>query len=82
MPVAVTVSVAGLDVGAPSSRGLAARPLPDKPVELDTAEGQKIRVVIVTKALEYPWSLAFLPDGSMLITERAGRRWLCGTPRS
>src|SRR5258708_3592775 len=52
---------------------LAARPLPDKPVEFDTAEGQKIRVVAVTKALEYPWSLAFLPDGSMLVTERAGR---------
>src|SRR5438045_714660 len=54
-------------------KGLAARPLPDKPVEFDTAEGLKIRVVVVTKALEYPWSLAFLPDGSMLVTERAGR---------
>jgi glucose/arabinose dehydrogenase len=53
--------------------GLAHRPLPDHPVEFDTAEGQKIRVVVVTKALEYPWSLAFLPDGSMLVTERAGR---------
>jgi glucose/arabinose dehydrogenase len=42
-------------------------------VEYDTAEGQKIRVVVVTRALEYPWSLAFLPDGSMLVTERAGR---------
>ncbi len=54
-------------------KGLAARPLPDKPVEFDTGEGQNIRVVVVTKALEYPWSLAFLPDGSMLVTERAGR---------
>ena len=53
--------------------GLAPRPLPDHPVEFDTAEGQKIRVVVVTKALEYPWSAAFLPDGSMLVTERAGR---------
>ncbi len=53
--------------------GLAARPLPDKPMEFDTAEGQNIRVVVVTKALEYPWSLAFLPDGSMLVTERANR---------
>jgi len=54
-------------------QGLAGRALPDKPVDYDTAEGQKIRVVAVTKALEYPFSLAFLPDGSMLVTERAGR---------
>src|SRR6187455_1139456 len=56
---------------APS--GLAGHKLPAKPVEFDTAEGQKIRVVAVTRALEYPWALAFLPDGSMLVTERAGR---------
>ena len=54
-------------------RGLAPRALPDKPVEFDTAEGQKIRVVVVTNALAFPWSLAFLPDGSMLVTEREGR---------
>jgi glucose/arabinose dehydrogenase len=54
-------------------RGLEKRPLPEKPMVFDTAEGQRIRVVVVTRALEYPWSLAFLPDGSMLITERAGR---------
>jgi glucose/arabinose dehydrogenase len=53
--------------------GLKARPLPDHPVVFDTAEGQNIRVVVVTKALEYPWSLAFLPDGNMLVTERPGR---------
>src|ERR1700685_3164645 len=53
--------------------GLAGRKLPKLPLEFDTAEGQKIRVVAVTRALEYPWSLAFLPDGSMLVTERAGR---------
>jgi aldose sugar dehydrogenase len=53
--------------------GLAHRPLPDHPMLFDTAEGQNIRVVVVTKALEYPWSLAFLPDGSMLVTERPGR---------
>jgi glucose/arabinose dehydrogenase len=54
-------------------RGLAGRKLPQLPATYDTAEGQKIRVVAVTRALEYPWSLAFLPDGSMLVTERAGR---------
>ena len=53
--------------------GLAGRKLPDKPVEYDTGEGQRIRVVAVTRGLEYPWSIAFLPDGAMLVTERAGR---------
>lgn len=54
-------------------QGLAGHHLPDKPVEFDTAEGHRIRVVVVTKALEFPFSLAFLPDGSMLVTERTGR---------
>ena len=56
---------------APS--GLAGHKLPAQPVEFDTGEGQRIRVSAVTRALEYPWALAFLPDGTMLITERAGR---------
>ena len=33
----------------------------------------KFRVITVTRGLEYPWSLAFLPDGSILVTERPGR---------
>jgi aldose sugar dehydrogenase len=31
------------------------------------------RVVQVVRGLEQPWSLAFLPDGRMLVTEKAGR---------
>ncbi len=30
-------------------------------------------VAIVTRGLEHPWGLAFLPDGRMLVTERPGR---------
>jgi glucose/arabinose dehydrogenase len=33
----------------------------------------KVRVSAVARGLENPWSIAFLPDGSMLVTERAGR---------
>jgi glucose/arabinose dehydrogenase len=54
-------------------QGIPHRALPDKPVVFDTAEGQKIRVVVVTNDLEYPYGLVFLPNGDMLITERAGR---------
>jgi len=54
-------------------RGLAGRPLPKLPMEFDTGEGMRIRVVAVTRELEYPWGAAFLPDGTMLVTERAGR---------
>jgi glucose/arabinose dehydrogenase len=52
--------------------GLAGRKLPVLPVEFDTAEGQRIRVAAVSKELLYPWSLAFLPDGSILVTQRNG----------
>jgi glucose/arabinose dehydrogenase len=35
--------------------------------------GQPHRVVRVTEGLEHPWGMAFLPDGSLLVTERPGR---------
>src|SRR6202021_2680613 len=47
-------------------------PLPDGPIVLDTGIQHQIRL-IVTKGLVQPWSMAFLPDGGILITERGGR---------
>jgi aldose sugar dehydrogenase len=31
------------------------------------------KVTEIAKGLDHPWSMAFLPDGSMLVTERQGR---------
>src|SRR5262245_47079285 len=49
-------------------------PLGDGPWTYTTAErGTRIRVSVVTKGLSHPWSMAWLPNGDMLITERAGK---------
>jgi glucose/arabinose dehydrogenase len=80
VPLALLLVTAGVsqqkvpfENGIPvAPRGLAGRPLPELPMIFDTGEGQKIRVVAVTRALDSPFSLAFLPDGAMLVTERVG----------
>ncbi len=36
------------------------------------SQEHSFRVVKIVEGLERPWSLAFLPDGRMLVTERAG----------
>src|SRR5438552_7572654 len=47
--------------------------LGDGPFLFDSYEQRGLRAVVVTKGLSHPWSMAFLPDGALLVTERHGR---------
>jgi glucose/arabinose dehydrogenase len=47
-------------------------PLGDGPWDYATEQG-RIHVTVVTKGLQTPWGMAFLPNGDMLVTERPGR---------
>jgi aldose sugar dehydrogenase len=43
------------------------------PAQTHATQEHRIRVSTLTEGLSHPWSIAFLPDGRMLVTERAGR---------
>jgi aldose sugar dehydrogenase len=59
----------------PTARGPAQGPAraPVRDLQEFQTEEYTIRVSPVVTGLSHPWSIAFLPDGDMLITERAGR---------
>jgi glucose/arabinose dehydrogenase len=67
--LAAVLVVAGQAAQAQSRASL---PLPSLPQVYETAD-LKIRVDKVAEGLANPWSLAWLPNGDLLITERAGR---------
>jgi len=50
-------------------------PRADAAVTLKTSKTQNylVKLVILTDRLDFPWGMAFLPDASMLVTERPGR---------
>ena len=56
-----------------SSFGLAALSAPAFAQEAVRDAAAPVKAVEVARGLETPWSLAFLPDGRMLVTERPGR---------
>jgi glucose/arabinose dehydrogenase len=62
-------------LGAPSlcaAQGVRYAPvsLTEKEYVFDTAEQPRIRVTVVVKGLVHPWSVALLPSGDALISER------------
>jgi len=47
-------------------------PLANGPLLVETAIQRQVKLSII-KGLNQPWSMAFLPDGAILVTERPGR---------
>ena len=60
-------------VAQQSNIGIAPVTLTQDSYIFDTAEQHKIRVVVIAKGLPHPFSLALLPSGDALITERGAR---------
>ena len=52
--------------------GLPRVELPDEPWIMNTHMIPEVKVSVVVRGINRPWSLAFLPKGDMLVTERGG----------
>jgi aldose sugar dehydrogenase len=58
--------IASLTVAPPAQAQAPRSPTP-------APQSGALAVTTIAKGLEHPWGLAFLPDGTMLVTERPGR---------
>jgi aldose sugar dehydrogenase len=68
--VAVAAAMCATAMADVASEPVRGSPPPPQPAKVIKA-GYK--VTEIAKGLDHPWSMAFLPDGSILVTERVGR---------
>ncbi|ACI97479.1 PQQ-dependent sugar dehydrogenase [Rhodospirillum centenum] len=70
--MAVGLAAVGPVLGVPVSAGALAAPREFNAWPAPAAR-QAVKVTTVVDGLDHPWSVAFLPDGRLLVTERTGR---------
>jgi glucose/arabinose dehydrogenase len=82
LALAAAAMVAGCAFGPPGDTAQGKPPnLPPPPSPTAPTGGDdSVGVQVLTKNLQVPWGLAFLPDGTALVTERDSRRILKVTP--
>jgi glucose/arabinose dehydrogenase len=74
----MSVALAGLAMAgsawaaAPAQPGIAPVALGSEPYVFDTAEQHRLKVTVVARGLNHPYSFALLPDGDALVAERGG----------
>lgn len=76
LAIAITLSLAACNPAERADARNASTPAPAaaaKAAEAVNSQAGQYQVTEVVHGLEHPWALAFLPDGSMLVTERPGR---------
>ena len=87
LAIALVVVACGNKDGSHRGSQVPGRPVEDRPPNGRTqkpifpgqtrapfrAAGVRFDVRTVARGLEHPWSMAFLPDGAILVTERPGR---------
>jgi len=72
LPVTVAIAVP-FAVSAADWGGAAHAPVPGLTRAPAVKSDMRFSVVTVASGLDHPWGLRFLPDGRMIVTERAGR---------
>jgi aldose sugar dehydrogenase len=70
LAAAVAAMISATAMAEADLEAVRAAPPPPQPAK---AVKTGYKVTEIAKGLDHPWSMAFLPDGSMLVTERQGR---------